>query len=208
MNSLKPIIEALEQAHGYFNRELFKSRLSDNVVVTVQTRGRKSAYGWYGHGFWANGEATPSEMNLSAEDLKRDPQDVILTLVHEMVHQAAAEAGIKDTSRNGRYHNRAFAKVAREAGLLAPDKPDKRHGFSNVTLGPSEFRARKAFDSIDSKVLDVFQIARRVFPARASKSRMRLYICQCEPPVKIRSGRKDLLVQCLHCMERFFEPEV
>lgn len=207
MKSLRPIIAALEEAHRHFNRELFSAHLSGDLLLTIQTKGRRRAYGWYGHGFWEGqeGERPPAEMNLSAEDLRREPVDVMTTLVHEMVHQRAAETGIKDTSRNGRYHNKEFARLAAMAGMLAPDEADKRHGFAHVSLGPSDFRARRAFDSISSTVLDTLTLARKVFPPKTSTSRQRLFICQCERPYKIRTGRADLLAQCCYCDERFEE---
>ena len=212
MRSLRPIIGALEEAHGYFNRELFAGDLSGDVVVTVQTKGRKRAYGWYGHGFWkaTDGHVAPAEMNLSAEDLRREAEDVMLTLIHEMVHQWAAEQGVKDTSRGGRYHNREFARLAATAGLLPPRDPDKRHGFSGVTLGPRSlgYRARRAFDSLDSKIIDALTLARREFPPKASKSKMLLFVCGCEPLYKIRTGRSGLLAVCSYCGERFHQPNV
>lgn len=208
MKSLRPIIGALEDAHRHFNRELFSAELSGDVIVTVQTKGRRRALGWYGHGFWDAGEGVqaPAEMNLSAEDLRREAVDVMLTLIHEMVHQWAAEKGVKDTSRNGRYHNREFARLAAMAGLLAPSEPDKRHGFSSVTLGPRGYRARRAFDSLESTVLDALTLARRVFPPKPSKSKMLLFVCGCEPMYKIRTGRKELLAVCSYCGDRFCQP--
>lgn len=202
MNSVRPIIEALERAHAHFNAALFSARpLTTTPVITVQTRGRKSAYGWYARGQWVNGTSTPAELNISAEDLKRAAEDVLLTLIHEMVHQWADERGIKDCSRNGRYHNKSFAKLAEEAGLCAPAEPDKRLGFSGVTLGPAGSRARVAVDSLDSTIRAGFALARAVFPAKPSKGKMLLFMCQC--PYKIRCGKSDLSAHCLQCDEDF-----
>jgi len=190
-------VEALEGAHAHFNVTMFGGALKTSPVITVQTRGRKAAYGWYARGQWVNGAGTPAEMNISAEDLKRDAADVLLTLAHESVHQWADERGVKDCSRNGRYHNRKFADLATEAGLCAPAEPDKRLGFSAVTWGPEGSKGRLALDSLVSKFAPVMVLARTVFPAKPSKGKMLLYVCGCG--YKIRCGKSDLEAQCLQC---------
>ena len=45
------------------------------------------------------------------------PLDVLGTLLHEAAHGLAQARGIQDTSRQGRYHNRRYATLARELGL-------------------------------------------------------------------------------------------
>ncbi|GAA2680620.1 hypothetical protein [Nonomuraea recticatena] len=51
------------------------------------------------------------------------------------MHALAHTRKIKDTSREGRYHNKRFVELARELGLTPPDKPDTGIGFSACTLG-------------------------------------------------------------------------
>lgn len=201
MNSIRPIIEALENAHAHLNREMFGARLQTAPVITVQTRGRKSAYGWYGREHWQNTTCKPAELNISAEDLKRPAEDVLLTLAHEMVHQHAHEAGVKDTSRNGRYHNKQFRRLAEEAGLCAPAEPHKKIGFSAVTWGAAGSRGRAAFDSLDSKIRDGFTLARLLPESKPSKGKMLLFVCGCG--YKIRCGKSDLLATCGRCQTPF-----
>lgn len=202
MNSLRPVLEALEGAHAHLNGAMFGGRLTTRPVITVQTRGRKSAYGWYWAARWQNGAPlAAAELNVCAEDLKRPPEDVLLTLAHEMVHQWADERGVKDCSRNGAYHNKRFAALAVEAGLCAPAEADKRHGWSAVTWGPDGSRARAALDGLDSKIREAFALARLVVPGKASKGKMLLFTCGCG--FKIRCGRRELAAQCLSCGERF-----
>jgi len=203
VNSVRPIIEALERAHSHFNATLFGGRLTTCPVITVQTRGRKQALGWYSRAQWVNGAGTPAELNISAEDLKRAALDVLLTLAHEMVHQWADERHVKDCSRNGRYHNRQFARLATEAGLSAPSEPDKRLGFSAVTWGPEGSRGRLAVDGLVSTVEPALVLARAILPGKPSKGRMLLYVCECEPPYKVRCGKSDLNATCNVCEGAF-----
>lgn len=90
----------LEDAYGVFNREYFNGELP-MVMITIQ-----SSLKAYGHcttkKIWASGSDRYYELNLSAEYLSRPIENVLATLVHEMVHIYCMETGIKDTSNNGR----------------------------------------------------------------------------------------------------------
>ena len=105
----------LEDAYGVFNREYFNGELP-MVMITIQSSLRA-----YGHcttkKIWASGSDRYYELNLSAEYLSRPIENVLATLVHEMVHIYCMETGIKDTSNNGRYHNKRFKAEAEMRGL-------------------------------------------------------------------------------------------
>jgi hypothetical protein len=60
---------------------------------------------------------------ISGEGLNRPPADVLGTLLHEAAHALAAARGIKDTSRQGRYHNTRYKALAEELGLTAASHP-------------------------------------------------------------------------------------
>src|SRR5437016_11286201 len=44
---------------------------------------------------------------------------------HEAAHTIASRRGIKDTSRQGRYHNRRFRMLAEEVGLEGERDPER-----------------------------------------------------------------------------------
>ncbi len=54
---------------------------------------------------------------VGGEGLARGGQDVFGTMLHEGAHALAREREVKDTSREGRYHNRRFKALAEELGL-------------------------------------------------------------------------------------------
>jgi hypothetical protein len=62
------------------------------------------------------GKAFP-EVFVGGEGLALGPVDVLGTLLHEAAHALAHVRRIKDTSRQGRYHNRRFQALATEIGL-------------------------------------------------------------------------------------------
>jgi hypothetical protein len=66
---------------------------------------------------------------------------VLATLLHEAAHALAHKRGVKDTSRQGRYHNRRFKALAEELGLHVDHDP--RLGWSPTTL-PDVTAARYA----------------------------------------------------------------
>ena len=81
---------------------------------------------------WQHGDTQLHEVLVSGEGLNRPPAEVLVTLLHEAAHGLATTRGIQDTSRQGRWHNKKFAKLAAELGLSA--SKDDKLGYSPCTL--------------------------------------------------------------------------
>jgi hypothetical protein len=77
------------------------------------------------------GEAL-AEVFVGGEGLARGPIDVLGTLLHEAAHALAHARQIKDTSRQGRWHNARFKTLAEELGIQVTKDP--RIGWSPTTL--------------------------------------------------------------------------
>ena len=60
---------------------------------------------------------------ISGEGLRRTARDVLGVLLHEAAHALAAARGIKDTSRQGRYHNTQYKTLAEELGITVQSIP-------------------------------------------------------------------------------------
>jgi len=95
--------------------------LQDDVLITAGGTTRR-ADGWFEAGAWRYGHRQVHELFLNADRRQRRPsvdeaEDVLVTLLHEACHVWARANGIRDTSRNGRYHNRRFAEIALQIGL-------------------------------------------------------------------------------------------
>ncbi|WP_220187079.1 SprT-like domain-containing protein [Pseudonocardia pini] len=72
------------------------------------------------------------EVFVGGEGLARGPADVLATLLHEAAHALAHVRGIKDTSRQGRWHNARFKALADELGIVATK--DSKIGWSPTAL--------------------------------------------------------------------------
>ena len=73
--------------------------------------------------------------------LARGARDVLATQLHEAAHALARVRQVKDTSRQGRYHNTRFKALAEELGLRIDKHPVI--GWSTTTL-PEETAQRYA----------------------------------------------------------------
>jgi transcription elongation factor Elf1 len=105
-----------EQAFDYFNRELFDGKLS-SCLITLQRKGRRT-FGYYSADRFrhrARSEFTDEIALNPAKFEGRSDLEILSTLVHEMVHQFQR---IRGNPGRGRYHNREWADMMIERGLI------------------------------------------------------------------------------------------
>ena len=137
----------LEKIFRKLNEHYFASAIEE-PIITIQSTPRA-----YGHvtisKAWrkSNGDRR-HELNLDAGTLDRPIEEVVATLLHEMVHLSNLQAGVQDCSRGGTYHNRKF-KAAAEACDLQIDY-DSRVGWSvtSPTEALIEFIVDEGWDDI------------------------------------------------------------
>lgn len=107
--------EFLENAFMVLNKVYFNDELPE-AVITIQSSQR--CYGYITvRKVWKDNWDCYREINISAEYLNRPVENIISTLLHEMCHLYAMENHIKDTSNNGRYHNKMFKQLAEDRDL-------------------------------------------------------------------------------------------
>ena len=87
------------------------------IIIASGTDGKQRRWGHYHAGSWVTGSQARPEIMISGEGLHRDAASVLGTLLHEAAHALAAARGIKDTSRQGRYHNKHYKALAEELGI-------------------------------------------------------------------------------------------
>lgn len=208
-NIIKKQTEALEGLYNHFNAKLFEGRLP-SIALTIQTKGRKNAYGWCTLGqVWQQQEKIKNgdeekidvkdfyEINMSAEYMNRGAYDVTSTLLHEMVHLSNLCRGIKDCNPKTQNHNTNFKEEAERIGLIV-EKVEKR-GWAYTELSP------QLKDEIDELVkINVFNAARVNVESPEKKKRQAkpkiTYVCGCGTQFK---SVKDMNLICGDCNEPF-----
>lgn len=105
----------LESAYTVLNRIYFENSLPD-AVITIQSSPK--SYGYITvHKVWKDIKDCYHEINIGAEYLSRPIENVLATLLHEMIHLYCMVNEIKDTSNGGRYHNKQFKIEAEKRDL-------------------------------------------------------------------------------------------
>ena len=219
---LKNYQEMLEYAFDVLNRVYFNGELPPIVICIMSS---KRTYGHYTvNKEWRLEEERLHEINISAEHLDRPIENVMATLMHECCHYYCALNGIKDTSQNGRYHNKNFKREAEARGLLISQAP--YIGWS-VTEPSPEFIEVIRSNGIEKPLdinLDGYYSSWGAGGEnglnggnginglggddgnKKPKSSTRKYACPCCGN-SFRATKKDINVLCLNCWEQFIKVE-
>ena len=102
------------------------------IIIASGTDGKNPRWGYHAPGRWNVAGQQYAEVMISGEGLRRTPEEVLGTLLHEAAHALAHARGIKDTSRQGRYHNKHFKTHAEQLGLAV--EHDQRNGWAATTI--------------------------------------------------------------------------
>ena len=102
------------------------------VVATVDTyngnrEARSKVLGHYRHDSYEVDGVKLGQIAFAPYHLNRSTEDIYSTAVHEVIHLVLAYNDIRDTSRQGRWHNKRF--------LAAVDKVRDLDGFENDSNG-------------------------------------------------------------------------
>jgi len=111
----------LEKIFRTPNADWFSGELEE-PIITIQSTPRA-----YGHvtiaKTWKRKDEDRHELNLGAETLNRPIEEVVATIMHEMVHLYNIANGVQDCSRGGTYHNKRFRDEAERRGLKISHHP-------------------------------------------------------------------------------------
>jgi hypothetical protein len=150
-------------------------------------------------------KANRHEVLVAGEGLRRGPRDVLDTLLHEAAHGLAHARGVKDTSRQGRWHNQRYAALAREVGLEVT--ADARTGMSQTHL-TDQAATRYAEQLRDLEA--ALGLWRHAEPKHEREAGSRsLLACSCACGRKLRVARSTLEQAPILCgaCEQPFEAE-
>lgn len=196
----------LEKLFRTLNTRYFGGTIEE-PVITIQSTPRA-----YGHvtvsRTWRKGnDELRRELNIAAGTLDRPIEEIVATLLHEMVHLMNLQNGVQDCSRGGTYHNKQF-KVAAEACDLRIDY-DPRIGWSvtSPTEALIDFIISEGWEDIRMSREDgcISRTPGRGSPDRTpttpttpKRSSTRKYICPgCK--MSVRATREVNLI-CGDCM--------
>src|ERR1700680_655242 len=143
-------------------------------------RGRTVIGQWFPPPFWQDG--TPQ---IFISPRIADSVDVLGTLLHELLHASVG-------CQHG--HKKPFSQAARKVGLAGPP--------TATVVGES---LRPLLLSYVERVGPYPHAAITVKSKVKVGSRLRLYQCGCNPPVKVRVASDSFAAVCLNCDTDFMQ---
>lgn len=181
--------------------------LPDAVLITgtgAQRNGLRRGH-WH-PSRWADNDGTVAEVFVAGERLHDGAEGVLTTMLHEAAHGLAHARGVKDTSRQNRYHNKRFAAIAEEVGLCPPEVPCSKLGYSDCTL-TDKAKGRygglldRLADAIAATIPHVTEQAVKVAPAPRPRV---VAMCGCrEVSMTEKQWEEASPLICGWCEERF-----
>lgn len=191
-------VKTLEDLFNKFNAQLFNSEI-ETPVITISPDTTSGAYGWCTtQKIWKSSEEEYYEINICAEHLNRQFNEVCATLIHEMVHLHNIGNEIRDTSANGRYHNKKFKETAEQHGLVI--EKDAKFGWTITKLHDDTAKWIEA--NIEYKGFDLAR-AKKEKKSASKKSKYNYYMCPC-CGVKFYSVHQ-ISATCDVCGEQFVQ---
>jgi len=164
-------VHILNTAFDYFN-EKYCENILKRPLITILSRGRKACLGWHWKNKWDYQGSLHTEIMVAAETLRRPIQDILETLLHEMVHLWNSQHDIKDCNQ-AQYHNKHFKKVAEDKFFLEVDKMTQR-GFALTRLSVRSRDDVQAF--IDQEQIGDFRLLRVSEQIEGGKSKKQYMI--------------------------------
>jgi len=196
----------LNSIFDLLNERYFESTLS-RPIITIQSTPK--AYGHYTlYDAWSvDGERGMREINIGAGTLARPIENVVATLLHEMVHYFNDLSGVKDCSRGNTYHNRKFKELAEACDLEITHHAT--YGWSLTAPGDALVEFCIEHDLREIRLCRNDLVIPRVTgtgthdgsaaPALGKKSSTRKYVCPC-CGMSVRATR-SVNIACMDCDE-------
>ena len=149
------IVNILNKAFEYFN-ELYCENFLKRPLITILSRGRRACLGWHWKNKWDYQGSLHTEIMIAAETLDRPIQDILETLLHEMVHLHNSQNNISDCNA-AQYHNKNFKKVAENIFHLDVQKMHQK-GYASTKL--SDKSGDDVQNFIDKESISDFRLKR------------------------------------------------
>ena len=212
LTSYNRVAGYLNKIFDLLNREFFESTLT-RPTITIQSTPK--AYGHFSlnKDTWISKLGGTHEINIGAGTLARPIENVVATLLHEMVHYFNYVNGVQDCSRGNTYHNKRFKDAAESRGLIITHS--NQYGWSHTEPSDEllEFVLKNDLTDIliNRNEATYFRVGGgsgahsgaggTVTPPRTSSTRK--YICPC-CGMSVRATR-TVRIACVDCEEQMVE---
>lgn len=214
INKMSRLTNELEKAFNLLNADIFGGELPTPIITVIPT---PRAYAHYvPFDIWETKDCKKREINIASGTLDRPLENILASLVHEMVHMyndvVLNEA---DTSNKGVYHNKVFKREAESHWLIV--SRSERYGYSHTE--PSEKLLEWLLEHDELREIEMCR-ANPLAPLKgvgartgsfdgsiavgtALKSHHRKYICPCCGN-SVRAT-KAVNIMCMDCNEQMIE---
>jgi hypothetical protein len=169
--------------------------------------GASLTLGHFASSTWQHGDTRLPEVMVSGEGLHRSPAQVLCTLLHEAAHGLANVRDIKDTSRQGRWHNRHFANLAAEVGIDVTKDP--RIGWSVSTLPVTTAQTYRTVLDALAAVMSAYRHTNPIGAGAGRANSNNGISAECACPRRIRVAATVLAegpILCAVCRTPFLDP--
>ena len=173
------------------------------IIIASGTDGKQARLGHHAPGRWNVAGQQYAEIMISGEGLRRTPDEVLGTLLHEAAHALAHERGIKDTSRQGRYHNKHFKTCAEQLGLTV--EHDDRSGWSAATIThATEFAYARQLRDL-AQAMTMWRHGETITgPAARRNTNFIAAVCPCGRSIRVAASTlAEAPITCQACDQRF-----
>lgn len=183
-------VKQLEKMFDTINKDKFESTLPKPIITVMNHPGT------YGHmtmgKVWKQENGENYELNIEASHLGDPIEQIVDTMIHEMVHLYCNVNGIQDVSRGGKYHNKRFKAEAEKRGLTTYECG--QYGWNTKpNEGILEYALSKGWNKID---LEREKVRQRMQGGRKPSS-TRKYQCPiCGMSVR---ATKEVHIICGDC---------
>lgn len=167
MDTLYVVAEAVTQRAGESLPGLAES-FPDEVLLVVGGKAR-GPLGFFAGDKWRLEGHRFHEININighgayaGANSADYAEDVLVTIVHELVHFYARTQDIRDVTGRGRYHNRKFAELAHALGLRVEPSGRSHIGFITTALNSAR---RLLYSDLLQQVENALRLTSAPLPA-------------------------------------------
>jgi hypothetical protein len=203
-------IKELYSAYDKLNKMKFEGKLGI-PIITIQSqkilKKKVNVFGWFSKESWSyketinfviTKEIVYHEINIVAEYLNRPYEEIVETLLHEMVHQYNFENNIMDCKKN--YHNKMFKSEAERVGLIV--EKIKIYGYGITRLSDELRKEILTWNDFNNNIFNINRNS--IENKKASKPVIKKFKFVCNNCGKvILCEDEEIEAECVKCKNIF-----